>query len=119
MLIHTIKPTKANWYNPVDVGAITSSIEATKQLGGVWQDSVVNVGAYWAGQKAFAAAAIKTVDAQQTWAWSLPKNFPTGRCLRVKVDGGVLRQNGKELAWNEHGYYELALDMGSLTLAPQ
>jgi hypothetical protein len=119
MLIHTIKPTNANWYNPVDIGAITASIAATKELGGVWQDSVVNVGAYWAGQKAFAAATTKTEGSQQTWSWSLPKNFPTGKCLRATVGGGVLRQNGKELTWNEHGYYEIALDAGSLTLAPQ
>jgi hypothetical protein len=38
--------------------------------------------------------------------------------LRVKVDGGTLYQNGKPLPWSEHGYYEVGLDAGSLTLSP-
>ena len=36
----------------------------------------------------------------------------------MRVDGGTLSQNGKALAWNGHGYYEIALDAGSLTLSP-
>jgi len=48
----------------------------------------------------------------------LPEHFPPGRYLRVKVDGGTLSQNGKPLAWDDHGYYEVALDAGALTLAP-
>ena len=98
---------------------ITESINATKELRTVWQDSVVNVGAYWMGQKTFIAGSTKTDNTNQTRTWTLPKNFPSGKCLRVNVDGGVLRQNSKELAWNEHGYYEIALDTGSLTLSPQ
>ena len=51
----------------------------------------------------------------ETWTWSLPAHFPTGKTLRVTVDGGTLAQNGTPLLWNDHGYYEVALDMGSLT----
>ena len=119
LLIHTISPTSANWYNPVKISEITESINATKELRTVWQDSVVNVGAYWMGQKLFTSGATKSDASNQTRTWTLPKNFPSGKCLRVNVDGGVLRQNGKEVGWNEHGYYEIALDAGSLTLSPR
>jgi hypothetical protein len=33
------------------------------------------------------------------------------------VTGGTLRQGGKELLWNDAGYYEVALDPGSLTIS--
>jgi hypothetical protein len=121
MVIHSVNPTNAKWYNPVELEAIKSSIASTKEFGTVWQDSVVNVGAYWMGQKAFSAGPIKS-DASslgQTQTWVLPTSFPSGRCLRVKADGGVLRQNGREVTWNDHGYYEIALDAGALTLSPQ
>jgi len=117
MLIHSVNPTNAKWYNPVDLEAITSSIAATKELGTVWQDSVVNVGAYWMGQRVVLAGSTRQDGNSLIRSWTLPKHFPRGRCLRVKVDGGVLRQNGREIAWNDHGYYEIALDAGSLTLS--
>jgi hypothetical protein len=34
------------------------------------------------------------------------------------VDGGKLSPKGKLLKWDDHGYYEIALDAGELTLAP-
>jgi hypothetical protein len=34
------------------------------------------------------------------------------------VDGGTSSQNGAALEWDEHGYYEIALDAGSLSWAP-
>jgi hypothetical protein len=34
------------------------------------------------------------------------------------VDGGTLSQDGVPLPWNEHGFYEVALDVGSATLSP-
>jgi hypothetical protein len=54
----------------------------------------------------------------QTWSWTLPANFPPGHYLRVKVDGGTLSQGGTALGWSSHGYYEVSLDAGSLTLSP-
>ncbi len=48
----------------------------------------------------------------------LPDHFPAGKRLRVRVDGGTLSQNGQTLAWDAHGYYEIALDAGSLMLGP-
>jgi hypothetical protein len=35
----------------------------------------------------------------------------------VKTTGGTLTQAGTPLAWNASGYYEAALDAGSLTLS--
>jgi hypothetical protein len=55
---------------------------------------------------------------ETTWTWTLPPRFPPGRLLRVTVDGGTLRQDGVALAWDPRGFYEVALDAGSLTLAP-
>ena len=52
------------------------------------------------------------------WTWTLPAHFPPGRYLRVKVDGGTLTQASAPLPWDEHGYYEVALDAGTLTLSP-
>lgn len=117
MVIHSVNPTQATWYNPVELAAITSSIATTKEFGTVWQDSVVNVGAYWMGQKAFMAGTTKSDGASLTRTWRLPKTFPSGKCLRVTADGGVVTQNGKEIAWNDHGYYEIALDVGALTFS--
>jgi len=80
------------------------------------------VGAYWRGQKVLAAVTpTVTGDKRtpsQTWTWTLPAHFPPGRFLRVKVDGGTLAQRGQPLTWNGHGYYEIALDAGSVTLSP-
>ena len=116
MLIHTIKPTTANWYNPVAITDITESIADTEALGDVWQDSLVNVGAYWVAQKQFATLTPAAQGAQTIWTWQLPAHFPPGRCLRVTVDRGSLQQGGKALTWNSHGYYEVSLDVGALTV---
>jgi hypothetical protein len=54
----------------------------------------------------------------KTWTWKLPANFPPGKFLRVTVPGGTLKQNGATLPWDPHGYYEIALDAGSVTVSP-
>ena len=54
----------------------------------------------------------------KVYTWRLPEDFPPGHYLRVKVDGGNLKQSGVALAWDPHGYYEIALDAGSVTLSP-
>jgi peptidoglycan/xylan/chitin deacetylase (PgdA/CDA1 family) len=124
MLIHSLAPTNFAWYATVDISAITGSITHAKSLGDVWIDSMVNVGAYWRGQKLLASATPTTAGNPQaatqtwTWTWTLPPHFPAGKRLRVRVDGGTLSQGGLPLAWDGHGYYEVALDAGSLTLAP-
>jgi peptidoglycan/xylan/chitin deacetylase (PgdA/CDA1 family) len=126
MLLHSIAPTTSPWFATVDIAAVTGSITHAKSLGDVWIDSMANVGAYWRGQKLLASATPTTTTSRtgqtqtsnQTWTWTLPAHFPPGRLLRVKVDGGTLSQRGQPLRWDCHGYYEVALDAGALTLSP-
>jgi Polysaccharide deacetylase len=107
-----------NAYQPVDVSALTGAMNYTKSLGDMWMGSMVNVASYWLGQKAFMAAMTATSGTDKTYTWTLPQFFPTGKYLRVKTDGGTLKQNGNVLAWDAHGYYEIALDALSVTLSP-
>jgi hypothetical protein len=117
-LFHSILPTSQNWYAGVDIASITGSITHGKSLGDVWIDTVVSIGAYWRAQKMLAAVTPTTSGSDTTWTWTLPAHFPPGRYLRVKVDGGTLKQGGSALVWDDHGYYEIALDTGSVTLSP-
>lgn len=117
-LFHSITPTNDNWYAPVDIKAITGSINHAKSLNDVWIDTLVDVGAYWMGQKIFTSVTPAVSGKDKVWKWTLPANFPKGKYLRVKVDGGTLKQGGKVLQWDPHGYYEIALDAGELTLTP-
>jgi Polysaccharide deacetylase len=105
-------------YQPVDVSQMTAAISYTKSLGDMWIGTMVNVGAYWLGQKAFSSAMTATSGTDKTWTWTLPALFPTGKYLRVTVAGGTLKQKGVALSWDPHGYYEIALDDGSVTLSP-
>jgi peptidoglycan/xylan/chitin deacetylase (PgdA/CDA1 family) len=117
-LFHSITPTSQNWFAGVDVGVITDTMTYAKGLGDIWVDSMVAIGSYWIGARAVNAAKPTTSGSDQTWAWTLPSIFPPGRYIRVKVDGGTLRQGATALPWNEHGYYEVALDAKSLTWSP-
>jgi hypothetical protein len=96
-------------YNPFDFSFFTSSVNTQKGYGDVWIDSMVNIAAYWIAQGLITGNG-------PTWNWTLPAHFPPGHYLRVKVTGGTLKQNGQALPWSSHGYYEVSLDEGSLTL---
>lgn len=104
-------------YAPVVLADVIASIDHAKSLGDVWIDSMVNVGAYWAGQNALEHASVTRRGKQTVVAWTLPPHFPPGKLVRVTVTGGTLRQDGKTLPWDSHGYYEVALDSGSLTIS--
>lgn len=118
MLVHGFTGGTDSAYQPVDIGEFTSHVTYAKSLGKLWIDSVVNVGAYWRAQKLISAVTPSKSGNDSTWTWALPANFPPGKCLRVAVDGGTLLQGGKALDWDKNGYYEVALDAGSLTLTP-
>jgi hypothetical protein len=118
ILVHSILPTSATWYNPVQITDVTGSMTHAKNLGNDWVDTVAAVGAYWRGQKLLSSAAPAMSGNAQTWSWTLPAHFPPGKYLRVTVTGGTLTQKGAALPWNSHGYYEVSLDAGSLTLSP-
>ncbi|HEX6271678.1 MAG TPA: polysaccharide deacetylase family protein, partial [Polyangiaceae bacterium] len=105
-------------YNPVATTEVISSINHAKSFGDVWIDSVVNIGAYWRAQKVLSTVTPTTSGTDRTWTWTLPAHFPPGKYLRVRVDGGTLVQGGTALTWDGHGYYEIALDAGSVTLSP-
>jgi peptidoglycan/xylan/chitin deacetylase (PgdA/CDA1 family) len=116
--IHTIGPTSNVWNPPVDISAITGSIAHAKSLGDVWVGTVAAIGAYWRAQATLSSVYPTVSGNTRTWSWTLPPHFPKGRYLRVKVDGGTLTQGGNILPWDGHGYYEVALDAGSVTLSP-
>jgi peptidoglycan/xylan/chitin deacetylase (PgdA/CDA1 family) len=105
-------------YNPVATSDVVASVNHATSLGDVWVDSVVNVGAYWRAQKVLSDTTPTTSGSDTTWSWTLPAHFPPGKFVRVTVSGGALKQGGTVLGWSEHGYYEVALDAGSLTLSP-
>jgi peptidoglycan/xylan/chitin deacetylase (PgdA/CDA1 family) len=111
---HSLQPNVG--FYPVDLSEVLSNINYAKAQGDVWIDSMVNVGAYWIGQKAVHhAERIHSPDGV-TINWKLPSHFPAGKFLRVTVTGGTLTQNGLILPWNNAGYYEVPLDPGTVTL---
>lgn len=117
-LFHSLLPDAQNWFAGVDIGTVTGSIAHAKSLNDVWIDTFADVGAYWLAQRTLAAVTPTTAGGSASWTWKLPAHFPPGKFLRVTVDGGALEQNGTDLAWDGHGYYEVALDAGTLTWSP-
>jgi peptidoglycan/xylan/chitin deacetylase (PgdA/CDA1 family) len=117
-LVHTLTPTEAVWYAPVTIGDVTAGMKHAQALADVWTGTLCDVAAYWRGQKLLADAQPKVTGASTLWTWTLPAHFPRGKLLRATVSGGTLTQSGRPLPWNGHGYYEIALDAGSLTLSP-
>jgi peptidoglycan/xylan/chitin deacetylase (PgdA/CDA1 family) len=118
MLVHGFIGGTDYAYQPIALEEFTSSVTHAKSLGTMWLDSMVNVGAYWIGQKTVAQAPPTTSGNDTVWTWALPPNFPPGKCLRVVVDGGTLTQGDTTLGWNPDGYYEVSLDKAILTLSP-
>jgi hypothetical protein len=86
--------------------------------GGLWIDTVERIGSYWLAEKLFHDLTPQGDSNSKTWSWTLPGQFPANSYLRVTVDGGTLSQNGSDLPWNNHGFYEAALDMGTLEWRP-
>jgi len=104
-------------YAPVKVDDVLESIHHAQSLHDVWIDTMVNVGAYWAGQKAVTNATKSVAGGETVLQWTLPDHFPPGKFVRVTLTGGTLKQGGKALAWNPAGYYEVALDAGSVAIS--
>ena len=118
ILVHGFTGGTDGAYQPVNLSDYLSGIQHAKSLGDMWIGRVVDVGAYWLGQKAFGSATTTTSGSSKTWTWTKPSNFAPGKYLRVTVAGGTLTQGGQALPWNDHGFYEIALDAGSVTLGP-
>lgn len=117
-LFHSITPTNAKWYASINISEIIKNINYVKSLDNVWIDTISNIGAYWLGQRILDSTTPTTAGKDKVWRWTLPDNYPEGQYLRVKTDGGTLKQGGDVLEWDSHGYYEVSLDAGCLTLSP-
>jgi peptidoglycan/xylan/chitin deacetylase (PgdA/CDA1 family) len=118
VLVHGFLPQINGEFQPVDIGQFTQAVNYAKAFGDVWIDTVLEVGAYWIAQRVFDAVTPTQNGADTTWTWALPDHFPPNKFLRVRVSGGTLTQAGAQLPWNDRGFYEVALDKGSLTLSP-
>ena len=90
-----------------------------KQKKDLWIDTMQAVGAYWRAGRTFAKATKSSSGADTTWKWTVPANMPPDTCLRVTTDGGVVKQNGAAVPWDDHGYYEISFDAGEVTLSAQ
>ncbi len=115
--IHGFTSGGGGGYQPVSFDGWYEGVEYAKGLD-IWIGSMEQVAAYILGAKAFKDGDSSMDGDSQTWTWTLKDPFPPGHYLRVTVDGGTLSQDGTPLPWNEHGFYEVALDAGNLTLAP-
>lgn len=113
---HTVAPADEEGYAPVHVDEITASIEHAAAADDVWVDTVAGVGSYWRARRFFETLTPARTDDETVWTWGAPDALPDGQRLRVTVDGGTLEQGGEPLPWDDHGYYEVSLAEGSLTL---
>lgn len=118
VLVHGFTGGGDGAYQPVALSEFEAAVNYAKSFDDVWIGTMLDVGSYWIAQKLLTDTTPTTAGGVSTWQWTLPDHFPPGQFVRVTVNGGTLAQNGVELAWDEHGYYEVALDAGSLTLAP-
>ena len=119
ILVHNVDPAIPDGgYHPVKLTEMVKTMTYTKGLGDVWADTVLSVGAYWRAQKVVSASQAVTAGTDKTYSWTLPDNFPPGHHLRITVTGGKVTQCGTEVPWDGHGYYEINLDAGSLTVSP-
>jgi peptidoglycan/xylan/chitin deacetylase (PgdA/CDA1 family) len=120
ILIHGFGPNDYG-YHEVQISEAVLALQHSKDqrdAGNVWVDTVTAIGAYWRAQKVVSAVTPVTSGSDITYSWTLPAHFPPNMYLRVTVDGGTLTQCGTALTWNDHGYYEVALDAGSVTISP-
>jgi peptidoglycan/xylan/chitin deacetylase (PgdA/CDA1 family) len=117
-LFHALLPTSQNWYAGVEAANVAGSMYHARAAKDTWTDVLYKVAAYWMGQKILAHSTPAVSGSGYVWSWTLPPHFPAGMYLRVTVSGGSLSQNGSALAWDSHGFYEVALDAGSLTVSP-
>jgi len=113
-MFHSIRPTTDDWYAGVEIADITASVTHATSFEDVWMDTMSEVGAYVRAQQMLE----ELEPSENTWTWTLPDHFPPGKVLRVTVDGGTLSQGGVSLPWDAHGYYEVALDVGTLSWSP-
>jgi len=121
-LVHGFTGGNDGAYQPVDIAQFTATVSWAKTQGNIWIDTVGTITAYWIGAYKFSALTATTSGTDKTWTWKtsdFATPFPPGKYLRVTTDGGVLKQGNTTLPWDDHGYYEVSLDAGTLTLSSQ
>ncbi|MET0412050.1 MAG: polysaccharide deacetylase family protein, partial [Polyangiaceae bacterium] len=118
ILVHGFNGGTDGAFNSGDLSVFLDAVTYAKSFPDVWIDTLLEVAAYWRAQKTLSSVTPAVNGSETTWTWTLPDHFPPDRFLRVTVDGGRLTQGGATIAWDEHGYYEIALDEGSVTLSP-
>lgn len=101
--------TQNGTYQPLDIGATTAAM-ADGVAKGFWMETMSNVGAYWQGQKLIPESASTSAT------WTLPAQFPKNMCVRITTTGGTVTQKGEAIPWDEHGYYQISLDAGEVTV---
>jgi hypothetical protein len=106
-------------YQPIPLASLTDAVKTEKQKKDLWIDTMQAVGAYWRAGLVFAKATSSTSGTDKTWKWTVPANIPPNTCLRVKSDGGVVKQKGTTVPWDDHGYYEISFNAGEVTLSGQ
>jgi hypothetical protein len=96
-------------YQPVPIANVTAAMSSAVS-GGYWTEGITNVGAYWQGQKLISSSATTSAT------WTLPAKFPPNMCVRITTTGGTVTQKGQTIPWDEHGYYQIGLDAGEVTI---
>jgi hypothetical protein len=121
-LVHGFTGGSDSAYQPVSITEFTSTVKSVKDLGNIWIDTVTNISSYWIAGYKFSKLTATTSGTDKTWTWKTSdfnNPFPPGKYLRVTTDGGTLKQGDTTLTWDDHGYYEVSLDAGTLTLSAQ
>jgi hypothetical protein len=96
-------------YQPVPIANVTGSMSKAV-MDGFWVEGISNVGAYWQGQKLIPESATASAT------WTLPAKFPPNMCVRITTTGGTVTQKGNTIPWDDHGYYQISLDAGEVTV---
>ena len=109
ILVHGFNLNDSGTYQPVDIAQVTAAMTYTK-TSGVWPENAMNVGAYWVGQTLIPASSATSAT------WTLPPHFPPNMCVRISTSGGTVMQKGQAVPWDDHGYFEISLDAGSVTI---
>ena len=108
-VVHGFDLNDSSTWQPVPIASVSGAM--TKAVSdGYWTEGMTNVGAYWQGQKLIPASATTTAT------WTLPANFPPNMCVRITTTGGTVKQKGETISWNPHGYYQISLDAGAVTV---
>lgn len=121
LLIHGFIGGNDSAYNAVEFNNWAAMVKAVRDQGTVWVDTVGRVSAYWIAAYQFSKLTPTPSGSDKVWTWKVSdfnNPFPPGQFLRVKTDGGTLKQGDTVLEWDGHGYYEISLDAGTLTLSP-